>query len=396
MKAETFQIGVNYLSVRSGIRFWREFDSGEIREDLDRLAEWRLNPVRLFLTWEHFQPERDTINLKVFKHLHYVADCAAERGLKLWITLFTGQVFGVNWLPGWMVGQENQSGPIATFVNGVPIRAAPKNAFADPSVLRSQRLLLREVCAIMRDHPALLAYDLGERMGSMFHADDRDRVRRYLGELRDEIRRSDETSPITVGLQATDLTESTGLGPALAAEFCDFLSIAALPLEIDWSEGIADIALPLFLAEMVRFLSDGKKVWVSSIGVPTTREKRNDLSGAVREGAAEDIARLWVECLRQNGVPGALWWCYADIHPRQWHRPPFDRLILARSFGLLRDDWQPKPTLDGLRSVDRTLVPQYPDPSWKNLDPDQYWRDPKEEIKRLYKRFRDRIAVPQR
>jgi endo-1,4-beta-mannosidase len=394
MKTQTFQIGVNYLSARSGIRFWRELDSGELREDLDRLAEWRLNPVRLFLMWEHFQPDHDTINLKALKRLHSVADCAAERGLKLWITLFTGHLFGVNWLPGWMVGQEHLSGPCATYVNDIPVKAAPKNAFTDPSVLRSQRLLLREVCAVMRDHPALFVYDLGERTGSLFHADDVDQIRRFLGELHDEIRRSDETSPITVGLQATDLTDPTGFRPAVAAEFCDFLSIAALPSEIEWSEGITDISLPLFAAEMVRFLSGGKKVWVSSIGVPTTREKRNDPSGAIREGAAEDLARLWVECLRQNGIPGALWWCYADIHPRQWRSPPFDRKILERSFGLLRDGWQPKPTLNGLRSVDRTLNPHYPDPSWIDLDPDQYWRNPKEEIKRLYKRFRDQIVIP--
>ena len=394
MSEANFTIGVNYLPVRSGMRFWREFDHGELSEDFARLSEWHLGPIRLVLTWEHFQPDRDKINLKALQRLNTVADCAAEHGHTVWITLFTGHLFGANWLPGWMVGKEGPTGPYPTLVNNFPVPAAPKNAFTDPHVLTAQRLLLREVCAVMRKHPALFVYDLGERTTCLSHPPDIDHVRRMLGELSSEIRHSDETAPITMGLQPIDLSEPTNFRPDVLAEACDFLSIAALPIEVDWSEGSADIRLPLFLAEMVRFLSNGKHVWVSSIGVPTTRESKSELRGAIREGAAEDFARRSCECLRQNGVPGALWWCYADVRPSFWRHPPFNLRVLERSFGLVRDDWKAKPTLNGLQAVAREPRLPYPDPRWQDCDPKQYWRNPTVEIKRLYKRFRDQIAIP--
>jgi hypothetical protein len=114
----------------------------------------------------------------------------------------------------------------------------------------------------------------------------------------------------------------------------------------------------------------------------------------VSESAAERFARDSLECLRLNGAPGALWWMYADCGPGVLRQPPFDHFDAEGKLGLLRDDWSPKPVLNGLLSVSRQGTTGRPDPGWFDVDPEWYFRDPLQEIPRLYARFRERLVLP--
>ena len=101
---ERFRVGVNYWPARTAMGWWSRFDQGEVAIDFARIAAARFDCVRVFLTWEDFQPSPSRVDRRMLRRLVEVADLAGELGLALIPTLFTGHMSGVNWIPGWALG----------------------------------------------------------------------------------------------------------------------------------------------------------------------------------------------------------------------------------------------------------------------------------------------------
>jgi endo-1,4-beta-mannosidase len=106
MPAQPFVLGVNYWPRRKAMYWWSDFDPGEVREDLDRIHDLGLKLVRIFLLWEDWQPAPDSVNPQALDNLGRVCDAAAERGLQLDVTFFTGHMSGPSWAPGWMLRSD--------------------------------------------------------------------------------------------------------------------------------------------------------------------------------------------------------------------------------------------------------------------------------------------------
>ena len=58
MKQE-FLIGCNYWPSNGGCLSWKNFDEKVIRKDIERLAAYGVNCIRVFPSWEDFQPIRE-------------------------------------------------------------------------------------------------------------------------------------------------------------------------------------------------------------------------------------------------------------------------------------------------------------------------------------------------
>ena len=84
--SQPFTLGVNYWPRRKAMYWWSYFDAGEVREEFAVIKEIGMNVVRLFLLWDDFQPEPDSVNKEVLTNLTKVADIAAEHGLGLDVT----------------------------------------------------------------------------------------------------------------------------------------------------------------------------------------------------------------------------------------------------------------------------------------------------------------------
>ena len=76
--------------------WWSRFDLAEVEADFARIAACGLDSVRVFLTWEDFQPAPDRVDRWMLERLVRVADLAGGLGLALIPTLFTGHMSGVN------------------------------------------------------------------------------------------------------------------------------------------------------------------------------------------------------------------------------------------------------------------------------------------------------------
>ena len=99
-----FTLGVNYWPRRKAMYWWSNFDAGEVREEFAILKEIGLNVVRMFLLWDDFQPDPNSVSQEALDNLVTVADIAAENGLGIDMTFFTGHMSGPNWSPRWLLG----------------------------------------------------------------------------------------------------------------------------------------------------------------------------------------------------------------------------------------------------------------------------------------------------
>ena len=64
-----FRLGINYWPAASAMAWWPAFDAAECSADFRRIAAAGFDSVRLFLTWEHFQPRAVRVDEQMIERL---------------------------------------------------------------------------------------------------------------------------------------------------------------------------------------------------------------------------------------------------------------------------------------------------------------------------------------
>ena len=399
-----FRIGVNYWPARTAMGWWSQFDRAEVAADFARIAGSGLDSVRVFVTWEDFQPAPDAVDRAMVERLVTVADLAGELGLSLVPTLFTGHMSGVNWIPAWVLGGSDGDVRFRVVSAGAVVESGLQNWYAEPAVADAQALLASEVAAALAGHDALWAWDLGNENSNCVVPPSRDAARAWLARIGAAILAADDTALVTVGLHMEDIEEDRLLGPRDASEACDFLSMHGYPIYADWAEGPTDDQLLPFLARMTRWLGDEREILFSEFGLPTYRRgdpmgeraRRRSPMLLIEEDAAATYTARALESLRRAGCLGAMLWCYSDYDPALWERPPLDLAPHERSFGLWRADGSAKPSVAAVAAFAGADRCDSVDDTWIDLDPDEFYLDPGAHLPRLYRRYREHSLVERR
>jgi len=377
--------------------WWSEFDRAEVAADFARIAASGLDSVRVFLIWEDFQPARNRVDPVMLERLVTVADLADELGLVLVPTLFTGHMSGVNWIPGWALGGSDGDNRFRVVSGGRVVTAGLRNWYTDPAVADAQVLVAAEAAAAVAGHPALWAWDLGNENSNCVIPPSRTSARDWLLRLASAIRAADDTALVTVGLHMEDLEEDRRLGPREAADACDFLSMHGYPIYARWADGPTDEQLLPFLGYVTRWLAQGRELLFSEFGLPTYRRgdptgeraRRRSPTLLIEEDAAATYTAMALESLRCAGCLGAMLWCYSDYDQALWGRPPLDLALHERSFGLWCADGSPKPSVAVVAAIAGAgRCDNAGDPTWIDLDRDEFYLDPSAQLRRLYRRYR--------
>ncbi len=369
------------------MRWWSDFDATEVVDDFGRIAANGFDSVRFFLLWEAFQPEPDRVDAEMLARMVAVADAAEHAGLSIVPTLFTGHMSGVDWIPGWALGGTERDERFRVVSGGRVVPDGLRNWYTDPEIVRAQARLAGEAAGALAGHRALWAWDLGNENSNCVVPPDRDEARRWLAEISGAIRSADGEAAVTIGIHMEDLQEDRHLGPAEAAEACDFLTMHGYPIYATWADSATDDHLVPFLARMTRWLGGGVDVLFSEFGLPTTAPGEHGAPPLLGEEDVAGYTQLVLDGLRLSGCTGAMLWCYADYDPRTWNDPPLDQAVHERSFGLWRVDRSPKPAVGAVSAFAGTSRLTPPDDTWIDIDPDRYWRQPGVELPRLYRRF---------
>lgn len=402
MTAVRFRLGLNYWPARSAMGFWSRFDPAEVAADFARISAGGFDSLRIFLTWEDFQPAPDRVEAPMLGRLARLLELAHDAGLLVMPTLFTGHMSGVNWIPGWALGGAERDGRFRVVSGGKPSPLGLCNWYTDPLVLRAQCLLAAEVAGALRGHAALWAWDLGNESSNCVIPPTSAHAREWLSRISAAIRHADERALLTVGLHMEDLENERHLGPEEAAEVCDFLTMHGYPGYARWSRGATDEQLLPFLAQITRWLGGGKDVVFSEFGLPTYQpgdadgERARSLATTtlIAEREAASYTERALTALVSAGCTGAMLWCHSDYVPALWDRPPFDLAVHERFFGLWRADGSPKPAVARVADFARRQVAprtRSPNaaaaPAWLDVNPQEFHRAPSTELPRLYRRY---------
>ena len=162
-----FQLGVNYWPRRSAMYMWQRFDLGEIGEDMARIKALGLHVVRFFLMWDAFQPAPDRMDEEMLRRFDAVMQAIADAGLQAIPTLYCGHMSGVNWLPSWSLDPNTPHGRFRTIAGGETSPYGIGDFYSDPLLLDAQAFFAKRVAERVREHPALLLWDLGNEFSNL-------------------------------------------------------------------------------------------------------------------------------------------------------------------------------------------------------------------------------------
>jgi len=399
--SEPFVLGVNYWPRRKAMGWWSDFDAAEVAGEFDLIADLGLGAVRIFLLWEDFQPTPDAVSAAALGHLVQVADIAQERGLRLDVTFFTGHMSGPNWAPGWLLDPMAQPPEREVVSRRRAVGGGYANPFTSSTARHAQDVQVRAVARVLRDHPALWLWNLGNEPDLFAVPPDAATGRAWAAGLARAIREEDASHPVTCGLHVASLVDDNGLRVDEVFEACDLSVMHAYPIYADWSAGPLDPDFVPFTCALTAALS-GRPVLAEEFGACTappgepTQRLRWAIDGRSHDQvllAEDDLAAYLEQVLPRLvsvGARGALLWCFADYAPELWDRPPCDHYRHERYFGLVRPDGSLKPHAEVVRAF-AASKPSIAEPEARArlaIDPDEFYRDPMSHLRRLYAAFR--------
>ena len=401
-----FTLGVNYWPRREAMYWWSNFDASEVREEFAILKEIGLNVVRIFLLWDDFQPDPNSVSQDALKNLVIVADIAVENGLGIDMTFFTGHMSGPNWSPRWLLGGDLP--PIAHqhWLRDVVSEAKKtdkgyRNMFHDEMALNAERLLLKTVVSALKDHPAIWMWNLGNEPDLFAWPNSSEEGAAWVKEMVGLIKSIDPNHPVTIGLHGDSLELNNGLRIDKVYAHTDVAVMHSYPMYKTWARKPLDPDFVPFTCALTAALS-GKPVLMEEFGGCTAPPgestyimKWTETNGREREqfmASEEDFAEflsLTIPKLQDSGATGAMLWCYADYIPELWDLPPCQNAVHERFFGLVRSDGSLKPHARVIQEFSKTRPQVKPIPDYAKLtvNPDEFYKEPLGYLVDLYQQY---------
>ncbi len=401
--SQPFTLGVNYWPRRKAMYWWSDFDAGEVREEFACIKEIGLNVVRLFLLWDDFQPDPNSVNKTAIANLVTAADIAAEHGLGLDVTFFTGHMSGPNWSPRWLLG-----GPLPhhdwirdVVSAGKKTDQGYRNMFHDEMALNAARLLLKTVVTELKDHPGIWMWNLGNEPDLFAWPNSSDEGAAWVKEMVGLIKSIDPNHPVTIGLHGDGLHRDNGLRVDKVYAHTDVAVMHSYPMYTPWARQPLDPDFVPFTCALTAALS-GKPVLMEEFGgctaLPgeaTYTMKWTETNGHEREqfmASEEDFAeflRLTIPKLQDSGATGAMLWCFADYVPELWNMPPCQNSVHERFFGLVRPDGSLKPHAKVIQEFAKTKPQVKPIPAYAKLtvNADEFYKEPLPHLVDLYQGY---------
>jgi endo-1,4-beta-mannosidase len=363
-QGDPFLLGVNYWPRRKAMYWWADFDAGEVREEFAMIRETGFTHVRIFLLWESFQPQADRVSAGALRDLRTVCDIAGETGLKLEPTFFTGHMSGPNWAPDWLIsGRARCRGEreVVSLSRRAPPDHGIFDVYAEAFVLEAEERLLRAVCRELRDHPAVWGWSLGNEPDLFCQPVNSDVGTGWVRRMGGVIKAEDPDRPVLIGLHTASLDGDVGFRVDQIAGVTDISVMHGYSIYNLLARRALDPDYAPFTCALTSALA-GRPVLYEEYGVCT--QFPNALSGYRGAGlkllgkpkqyfsSEEDAGEYYRQVLPRLvrvGALGAFAWCFGDYDESLWDRPPCDRYVHERTFGLFRADGSAKPAVRVLK-----------------------------------------------
>lgn len=338
-------VGCNYWGSKAGVHMWRtqDWDPQSIDDDLAALETLGVEIIRVFPTWSEFQPLVQNkmcfgqpgeyliegsetpvydplwIEPEVLKRFRYLCDSAQRHRIKLMVSLVTG----------WM------SGRLFT-----PRMVEGKNLITDPEALMWEGRFARGFVRKMKDHPAIVAWDLGNECNCMGRIESSAQAWNWLNTISSAIRMEDPVRPVVSGMhsqtsngQGVQWNTRNSWSLQLQGELLDVLTPHPYPsyylVEANRGpfNGFRNALHPVSQCLYYTGVS-GKPAFPQEVGSLGPRMYPEDMAAL---GMRQQLWTSW-----QHGLCGYLWWCAFD----QMHLgyAPFSNNAMERELGMMKAD----------------------------------------------------------
>jgi endo-1,4-beta-mannosidase len=339
-----------------------------------------------------------------------VADIAAENGLGLDLTFFTGHMSGPNWSPQWLLGGDTHpyteyEGRREIVSRGKIVSQGYRNMFHDEVALNAERLLIKTVVSALKDHPGIWMWNLGNEPDLFAWPQSSVHGAAWVKEMVDLIK-SIDPRPVTIGLHSAEIHTDPGLRIDKVYPHTDVAVMHSYPMYTPWARHPLDPDFVPFTCALTAALG-GKPVLMEEFGGCTAGPgeasyiwKWTETTGREREqfmASEEDFAEyigLVLHKLQHSGATGAMLWCYADYVPELWDLPPCQNSRHERFFGLVRPDGSIKPhakVIQEFAKMDPQVMP-IPDYAKLNVDADEFYASPLWHLVDLYEQYLKGVA----
>ena len=336
-----FVTGCNYWASHAGTRMWSDWKAEVVAADLQQLTQAGLQVLRVFPLWPDFQPltclyggEGQPVEFRLgeeplpfdeagqagvsataMDHFAEFAGLAEKNGLKLIVGLVTG----------WM------SGRLFT-----PPAFERLNVLTDPTVMMWQVGFVRYFVRTFRQHPAILAWDLGNECNCMA-AVTRQQAWLWTSSITNAIRVEDQDHPVVSGMHSLAPDKKANWTMQDQGELTDLLTTHPYPIFTPHCDQD-----PINTLRSCLHATAESRYYADIGGKPCMGEEVGTLGPFIAsDKIAADYVRTVLFSLWAHDCHGLLWWCAYDQAHLQ--HAPYDWHSYERELGLLRANRQVKP-----------------------------------------------------
>lgn len=352
-KKGTISLGVNYWASHAATKMWSEWDESVVENDIKRLADIGCEYLRVFPLWPDFQPimvlrsncvkggykrgyaftgERPIPNTeagkagideKMMERFEKLCDIARKYNMKLIIPLINGHMTFRIYNPPALDGLDH---------------------FKDQESLMWQGKFINYFVKRMMNHPAIVAWEIGNESNCLSAADDRATAWSWSSFIVNAIRAVDNTRPVCSGMHNLQCHDSrsnpsvTSWTFADQAEICDVLTSHPYPM---WRPYINrdkpnTLRWVLLAATENQLFADISKSESFAEEAGTLRRTFSTFD-ALGDHLRNTLWLLW-----SNDSRALFWWCAFDQTKMEF--PPYDWDEAGMEHGILTDDYKINPT----------------------------------------------------
>lgn len=403
-------LGATYWPRRKGALLWAAWDRGEVRDELQQLAAYGLDTVRLPLHWEDLQPRPDRVDTQAMRALEQTLDLAADARLRVVPSLLPLAVAGAIHLPAWTTAASLAADMVMATKFGplliVRSESRPplvwertvhdtevRDLWTNPAMRAAQRKLIGEVVGYFADHPALLGWELGSGLELARIPASADAAAEWLAETVEALREHGARGPLFYAATLRALLRREGPRPELIAAAGATPALSLVPPEPAFPAQRLTEEMLRFVAALVQSLGGGAPVLI--IGAPALPHTDGQVFADTAYGRPveqplhdpEQLARLLesaLPALRAAGVAG-IWFAHAYCYGTPF-LPEDAHSRRERMMGLFDTGGEDLPMAQAVQRFAQQPAPDQTQ-ALPRLDVEDYWHDPAAAFQRLWREW---------
>lgn len=331
---EDFSVGVNYWGSKRGVDMWRDWDAASVEKDVDALADSGVELIRAFPTWRDFQPLERTVRWtaipygwrqagkplanyaavddEMIARFRFFLDCCQRRGVKVLPSIVTG------WMSGGLFAPEGLQN---------------LNLLTDPTALMWEHRFAKYFVTALKDHPAIVAWDLGNECNCMAKVETEGQVWNWLNTIASAIREADPSRPVHSGMHSQSTSTFDVWNLLTQGELLDVLTPHPYPAvwrpDADRGpfNGFRNALHPSAMCLVYEGVG-GRPAYPQEVGSLGPSMSGSDIAAA---GMRQQLFVTWA-----NGHQAMIWWC--AFMQRHLDYPPFENNMMERELGIFESD----------------------------------------------------------